>query len=112
MKLLTQGSRHLQRCMGALLLCFVGMAAPAVAQNDESDGSVQRPDAGVWAVAQVRHGQWVELPTGGWPTRQFIQEQHRRKNDNSVLIKLRVDYLGAASEGAGSEVQTVGSTAT
>lgn len=98
--------------MGALLLCFVGMAAPAAAQNDELDGSVQRLEVDVRAVAQARHGQLVELPTGGWPTRQFVQEQHRRKNDNSVLIQLRVDYLGAASDGAGSEVQTAGSTAT
>lgn len=74
MKLLTQRSRHLQRCMATLLLCLVGRAAPVAAQSEQLDGSVQWLEADVRAVAHARHGQWIELPMGSSSTRQFVQE--------------------------------------
>lgn len=47
----------------------------------------------------------MELPTGGWSTRQFIHELHRGK-DNTVLVQIRIDYIGATDDGSTSEVQT------
>lgn len=98
---------HQRHRICAALICAASFAGPALVAADPLDVATGRLEADIRAIGQARQGQWVELPTGSWATREFVHELQRRKSDNAALVQLRLDYMSAASDGAASEVQTV-----
>lgn len=98
--------RSVLRCVGVFALSTHLFWGTAHAQNLQLDTAARQLESALRSEAQARRGQWVELPTGGWSTRHFVAELHRRDVDNAVLVRQRIDYVAATPDGAATVVET------